>query len=231
MWDATMVNAIASDLFRGITDQNAWDAAAAKYFGTASTRSTTIYGRANKRAGNFGTLGSDGVTAKANEAISAAFKDGKSQVNHDIILKSIKTIYAQCAVRYGLMLDQDVASGADYREHQAEGWAFWRVLAPWVSEVDSSGAQVLDYMFNTATTPNHANHYCFAVNVVKNLNIAADDMGVHEGAPSLDSCVGIEPTIIGATPSSGFTHFAAKSMFFVYFAATFLVASLALCAL
>ena len=50
---------------------------AAKYFGTASTRSTTIYGRANKRAGNFGTLGSDGVTAKANEAISAAFKAGK----------------------------------------------------------------------------------------------------------------------------------------------------------
>ena len=75
-------------------------------------------------------------------------------------------------------------------------------------EVDSSGAQVLDYMFNTATTPNHANHYCFAVNVVKNLNIDADDMGVHEGAPSLESCDGIEPTIIGATPSSGFTHFA-----------------------
>ena len=231
MWDATMVNAIASDLYRGITDKNAWDAAAAKYFGKSSTRSTTIYGRANKRAANFGTLGSDGVTAKVNAAISAAFKSGPSQVNHDIILKSIKTIYAQCAVRYGLMLDQDVASGADYREHQAEGWAFWRVLAPWVSEVDSSGAQVLDYMFNTATTPNHANHYCFAVNVVKNLNIAADDMGVHEGAPSLDSCVGIEPTIIGATPSSGFTHFAAKSMFFVYFASTFLVASLALCAL
>ena len=231
MWDATMVNAIASDLFRGITDQNAWDAAAAKYFGTASTRSTTIYGRANKRAGNFGTLGSDGVTAKANEAISAAFKAGKSQVNHDIILKSIKTIYAQCAIRYGLMLDQDVASGADYREHQAEGWAFWRVLAPWVSEVDSSGAQVLDYMFNTATTPNHANHYCFAVNVVKNLNIAADDMGVHEGAPSLESCDGIEPTIIGATPSSGFTHFASKSVLFAYFASTLLVASLALCAI
>ena len=231
MWDATMVNAIASDLYRGISDKNAWDAAAAKYFGKATTRSTTIYGRANKRAANFGTLSSDGVTAKVNAAISAAFKSGQSQNNHDIILKSIKTIYAQCAVRYGLMLDQDVASGADYREHQAEGWAFWRVLAPWVSEVDSSGAQVLDYMFNTATTPNHANHYCFAVNVVKNLNIAADDMGVHEGAPSLDSCVGIEPTIIGATPSSGFTHFAAKSMFFVYFAATFLVASLALCAL
>jgi hypothetical protein len=231
MWDATMVNAIASDLHRGISDKNAWDAAAAKYFGKATTRSTTIYGRANKRAANFGTLSSDGVTAKVNVAISAAFKSGQSQNNHDIILKSIKTIYAQCAVRYGLMLDQDVASGADYREHQAEGWAFWRVLAPWVSEVDSSGAQVLDYMFNTATTPNHANHYCFAVNVVKNLNIAAEDMGVHEGAPSLDSCVGIEPTIIGATPSSGFTHFAAKSMFFVYFAATFLVASLALCAL
>jgi hypothetical protein len=231
MWDATMVNAIASDLYRGISDKNAWDAAAAKYFGKATTRSTTIYGRANKRAANFGTLSSDGVTAKVNAAISAAFISGQSQNNHDIILKSIKTIYAQCAVRYGLMLDQDVASGADYREHQAEGWAFWRVLAPWVSEVDSSGAQVLDYMFNTATTPNHANHYCFAVNVVKNLNIAADDMGVHEGAPSLDSCVGIEPTIIGATPSSGFTHFAAKSMFFVYFAATFLVASLALCAL
>ena len=231
MWDATMVNAIASDLYRGISDKNAWDAAAAKYFGKATTRSTTIYGRANKRAANFGTLSSDGVTAKVNAAISAAFKSGQSQNNHDIILKSIKTIYAQCAVRYGLMLDQDVASGADYREHQAEGWAFWRVLAPWVSEVDSSGVQVLDYMFNTATTPNHANHYCFAVNVVKNLNIAAEDMGVHEGAPSLDSCVGIEPTIIGATPSSGFTHFAAKSMFFVYFAATFLVASLALCAL
>ena len=231
MWDATMVNAIASDLYRGISDKNAWDAAAAKYFGKATTRSTTIYGRANKRAANFGTLSSDGVTAKVNAAISAAFKSGQSQNNHDIILKSIKTIYAQCTVRYGLMLDQDVASGADYREHQAEGWAFWRVLAPWVSEVDSSGAQVLDYMFNTATTPNHANHYCFAVNVVKNLNIAADDMGVHEGAPSLDSCVGIEPTIIGATPSSGFTHFAAKSMFFVYFAATFLVASLALCVL
>jgi len=231
MWDATMVNAIASDLYRGISDKNAWDAAAAKYFGKATTRSTTIYGRANKRAANFGTLSSDGVTAKVNAAISAAFKSGQSQNNHDIILKSIKTIYAQCAVRYGLMLDQDVASGADYREHQAEGWAFWRVLAPWLSEVDSSGAQVLDYMFNTATTPNHANHYCFAVNVVNNLNIAADDMGIHEGAPSLDSCVGIEPTIIGATPSSGFTHFAAKSMFFVYFAATFLVASLALCAL
>ena len=70
MWDATMVNAIASDLYRGISDKNAWDAAAAKYFGKATTRSTTIYGRANKRAANFGTLSSDGVTAKVNAAIS-----------------------------------------------------------------------------------------------------------------------------------------------------------------
>ena len=36
-----------------ISDKNAWDAAAAKYFGKATTRSTTIYGRANKRAANL----------------------------------------------------------------------------------------------------------------------------------------------------------------------------------
>ena len=231
VWDATMVNAIASDLYRGLTDKNAWDAAAAKYFGSSTTRSTTVYARANKRAADFGTLDSDGVTAKVNNAISAAFKAGQSQTNHDIILKSIKTIYAQCAVRYALLLDQDVSSGADYREHQAEGWAFWRVVAPWVSQVDSNGAQVLDYIFNTATTPNHGSHYCFAVNVLKNLNIATADMGVHTGAPSVESCAGIVPTIIGATPSSGFTHFASKGIFFVYFSATFFVASLAAIAL
>ena len=129
------------------------------------------------------------------------------------------------------MLDQDVASGADYREHQAEGWAFWRVLAPWVSEVDSSGAQVLDYMFNTATTPNHANHYCFAVNVVKNLNIDADDMGVHEGRLLSRVVMVSNPQLSGRRHRPVFTHFASKSVLFAYLASTLLVASLALCAI
>jgi hypothetical protein len=107
--DSIAMQAIISDLehathtavpAHSTAQKNAyWDSAAAKYFGTSAARSYAIYGSANKRGANYGQLMGSAYSA-TNKAIIDAFNGAVSEANMNIIVKNLKVIYAQAALRY-----------------------------------------------------------------------------------------------------------------------------------
>eukprot|EP00955_Chlamydomonas_euryale_P057785 356892-Chlamydomonas_euryale.AAC.1 len=134
--DAIPVQAIWS-LIAGTNVEN-WEQAAALYIGAESGDSP--YGRANLRARNFGTNGPTGE-ATTNENIVAAFDDGPSAANRDTIVKNLKITYAQATLRYAFFVDRALTASPPNTtgafEYRAEGDAFYRIIAPFVEEVDA----------------------------------------------------------------------------------------------
>ncbi len=114
-----------------------WDEGWAFFHG--SEPGCAPYATGNKRAGNFGTTG-DGDTALANEAILAAMVEGRDAlVAEDMagaeaaagdVLRNVAITYSQATIRYAHLIAGDLADGdeAKARVHQAEGYAFWRVM-------------------------------------------------------------------------------------------------------
>ena len=117
-----------------------WDEGWAFYHGAQG--SCGPYGTANKRGGNFGTMGSDGETAKANEAILSAMIAGRdallrgnlggAEAAVTLVKRGVVITYSQAVIRYAVKVEADIAAGdmGKARIHQAEGYAFWRVLEP-----------------------------------------------------------------------------------------------------
>jgi hypothetical protein len=96
-----------------------WDEGWAFFHG--SEPGCAPYATGNKRAGNFGTTG-NGDTAQANEAILAAMIEGRDAL--------VAEDMAGATIRYAHLIADDLADGdeAKARVHQAEGYAFWRVM-------------------------------------------------------------------------------------------------------
>ena len=211
--DNVAVQAIVSDLYKAqaATDPDAskilWDHAAAKYLGTTDDRSQTIYARADKRAANYGTLLGSGeeTYAKANkkvidEFISASTIPARKSA-YTKIVNHIKVIYAQCVLRYAYLIDANLGN---YVEYQAEGQAFWKILAPWVNSVDEAGAEYLEGIFSTAHTPFHADHFCHAKGIIAKLELPAADFGTLDGTTGID-CTGrtyLDPPSVSAAPAT-----------------------------
>ena len=167
-----------------------WDEAWAFYYGESP--GCAPYATGNKRANNFGTLGSDGETAKANEAILAAMIEGRdallasdaqgAQAASDEIVRNLVIIYSQASIRYASLIEGDLADGDDAKAkvHQAEGLAFWRVIeayAVW----SGADAEAMSAIFDLGNAPG-ANGYGDAVRAAlqpawQRLGISADDIG------------------------------------------------------
>ena len=100
------------------------------------------YGTADKRGGNFGTLGADGETALANEAVLSAMIAGRDALLSGdaagaesaaaLVTRAVVITYSQAVMRYAVKVEGDLEGGdmAKARIHQAEGLAFWRVIEP-----------------------------------------------------------------------------------------------------
>jgi hypothetical protein len=211
--DNVAVQAIVSDLYKAqaATDAEAskilWDHAAAKYLGTEADRSQTIYGRADKRAVNYGTLLGSGedTYAKANRKVIDEFQTSNSintrKSGYTAIVTQIKVIYAQCVLRYAYLIDANLGN---YVEYQAEGQAFWKILAPWVNSVDEAGAEYLEGIFSTAHTPFHADHFCHAKGIIEKLELPTADFGDLEGTLGIN-CTGrtyLDPPSVSAAPAT-----------------------------
>ena len=137
-----------------------WDEGWAFYHG--ANGSCGPYGTANKRGGNFGTMGSDGETAQANEAILSAMIAGRdalirgnaggAEAAVSLVKRGVVITYSQAVIRYAVKVEADLAAGDmdKARIHQAEGYAFWRVLEP---ELAATG-----YFAETIETLNSAYH-------------------------------------------------------------------------
>jgi len=201
--DAIATQAILSDLYRGsrgVTDAHDryWNHGAAKYIGTSDDRSVTVYNRANKRAANFGTFGADGATAVANEEVVAALNEGATAssasvraAQYEIVKKQIFVIYSQCVLRYANYLDGAFMDGGEYADHQAEGQAFWRVIAPFVKAVNANGATFLEGIFDLSRETSERTHYCRAKAILGDLGVTDDEIGTLEGI-RYANCDGVE---------------------------------------
>lgn len=121
-----------------------WDEAFAFYHGAAP--GCAPWATADSRAGNFGTVGADGVTALANEGIVDAMNAGRDAlIDGDVeaattaaddVVRGIVITYSQAAVRYATLVVDDVEAGEleAAAEHRAEGLAFFRVIEAIVAE-------------------------------------------------------------------------------------------------
>lgn len=125
-----------------------WDEAWAFYHG--SQPDCAPFATAAKRAENFGTLTGDGE-AEANAEILEAMNAGRDALVHsetagvaqaaEQIRRAIFITYSQAAIRYASIAADDIASGEAEAAatHQAEGYAFWRVIEAVAAE---AGADV-----------------------------------------------------------------------------------------
>ena len=167
-----------------------WDEAWAFYHGAEP--GCAPYATANKRAGNFATMGADGETARANEAILAAMIAGRdalldgdtagTQAAADEIVRNLVITYSQAAIRYASLIEGDLADGNDAKaaEHQAEGLAFWRVIEPYAVPAGADAA-AMSAILDLSNAPG-ANGYGDAVRAAlqpawTTLGISADDIG------------------------------------------------------
>ena len=150
------------------------------------------YATGNKRAANFGTVGADGETALANEAILSAMIAGRDAlVSGDAataesaaaeVIRNLAITYSQAAIRYASLIDADLADGNDAKakEHQAEGLAFWRVVEAYMVPAGAD-ADAMDAIFNLNNPPGD-NGYGVEVRAALEpawdaLGIAASDIG------------------------------------------------------
>ena len=139
-----------------------WDEAWAFYHGSAPDCGP--FKTAEKRAADFGTTGADGESALANEGLLQAMIDGR-----DALLAGdasgaaaasreaqshVFTTYAQATIKYAAKVYSDLEAGDTEaaRVHQAEGWAFFRVIEPILGNngIDTS---TIDSILNLANEP------------------------------------------------------------------------------
>ena len=221
IWDAVATQLILSDLWRGAqgdTDAHDrhWDHGAAKYLGTDDERAVTVYKRAEKRAANFGTTTNNAAgdpEANVNYAVIAALTAGKTAASatlrfaeYEKVKHQILVIYSQCVLRYANYLDAAFLDRTEYVEHQAEGQAFWRVIAPFVKAVNANGATFLTGIFDLSREVSEHTHYCRAYDILSDLGVTTAEIGTLENIRN-PSCDGVEvpedaTEYLAATPSS-----------------------------
>ena len=206
-------NALPSRGYSNDQKTNYWDHAFAKFIGTENARGKTIYARANKRGANYGQNDNNGVSAAA-KSIIQDFIDGQSNAANRPALYSdiehtIQVIYAQATLRYAYLVDRDLADGRAYKEHQAEGIAFYNTISAWVKKSSAAGAGVegdaiVRNFFDVNTVPESYNYYSFCA--VKKVMVAflgssASQMGTLENTGDID-CAAASSTSNGDAADS-----------------------------
>lgn len=139
-----------------------WDEAWAFYHGVAP--GCGPFKTAEKRAADFGTTGADGESALANEGLLQAMIDGRDALlagdasgavtASQEAQKNVFITYAQATIKYAAKVYSDLEAGDTEaaRVHQAEGWAFFRVIEPILGNngIDTS---TIDSILNLANEP------------------------------------------------------------------------------
>lgn len=156
--DAVGVMEGLSSCEKAVKDSSAalWDHCAAVLIGDMKN---SVYGRAQKRGANYGTQ--TGGVAHANTAMIAALNAGMSAANKDKVLQQVYVTYVQASLRYAWKVDDDIAGvpRKEVREHQGEGAAFFRIVAPLT---DKDGAAAIEKMYKVDSsidgTPNQ--YFC-----------------------------------------------------------------------
>ena len=74
------------------------------------------------------------------------------------IMRQLTVTYVQAAIRYAHVMDGDLEAGdaGAARVHQAEGWAFYRVIEPLVAGVDAEAAATIASYYDLSAGPPRA---------------------------------------------------------------------------
>lgn len=141
------------------------------------------YATASKRGEDFGTgeavnesllAATERMRDAAGEGDQAAFEKA-----YDEFVSTALVTYVQATIKYGQVMGEDIAGGGQEaaRVHQAEGYAFWRVLAPFIAEADAAAAEEIDAVLALSAEPTEG-----AGDAIRAaLAGAYDDLGIDEG--------------------------------------------------
>ena len=182
---AAMVKAASGNFDPASGAPHNWDEGWAFYHG--ADPKCGPFATADKRGGNFGT------GTAVNDALAAAFTGGVealvagdaagAQAAAAEIVRQMTITYVQASIRYAHVFEGDLAGGdADAaRVHQAEGWAFFRVIEPLVANVDAdAAATVASYYDLSARAPQAGAGDAVQValeSTYAGLGISADEVG------------------------------------------------------
>ena len=170
------------------TGAASWLEAKSLYFGDAATQSMSPSATADKRCGNFGTCVSGGDVSMTNKKIMDAFVAGEADAttyadNAAIISAQITITYMQATLRYVNKMDKDnnanTNAGASAK-NQGEGWAFYKVVKPYVTAQNSAGAATIATMYNRVVVNVAQNNYCTAAEILYQIlpsGTTGDDLG------------------------------------------------------
>lgn len=185
--NAALAKATAGDFDVAGGAVHNWDEGWAFFHG--SEPGCAPYATGDKRAANFGTVGSDGTTAVANERILAAMIDGRdallaedaagAEAAASEVVRNIVITYSQAAVRYATLIEGDLADGdaEGAAVHQAEGFAFWRVIEALVTPEGADG-DTINAILDLANEPG-ANGFGGEIRAA--LQPAFDSLGISDG--------------------------------------------------
>lgn len=127
------------------------------YHGAAP--SCSPYATADSRGEDFGTgSAANDAALAANEAMRDAAVEGDLEAYdaaYEQFLDAIRLTYTQATLKYAQNVSNEVEAGdeAAARVQQAEGWAFFRVLEPFVAEVDPAAADTIAGVLDLANEP------------------------------------------------------------------------------
>lgn len=167
-----------------------WDEGWAFFHG--SEPGCAPYATGDKRAANFGTVGADGTTALANEGILSAMIAGRdallaedaagARAASEDAMRNVIVTYSQATIRYASLIEDDLAADDNEtaRVHQAEGFAFWRVIEAYVAEAGAD-VEAINAVLDLSNEPG-ANGYGDEIRAAlqpawDELGISAEDIG------------------------------------------------------
>lgn len=185
-----------------------------------------LFDQVNKRGNDFGTMGTC-AAAKANElALSshlrmyraaqegnlAAFERARKDMERVMLIQNIQNV-----LRYSQFMDDDLKNGKDPVDDQAEGYTFFRTIAPLVNMTNPAAAKaVMDVMTPGTPIAAGSNQKVAAAlqPVYARWNLTADDLGSN-GAKSPLVCVNATSSAVPARSGGALAAAAAGAVVLV----------------
>ncbi len=158
------------------------------YHGAAP--SCAPYGTAESRGSDFGTGDTANQTAlEATEGMRDASLEGDLEAYdaaYEQFLDAVKLTYTQATLKYAQNVTSQLAAddAGAARVQQAEGWAFYRVLAPFVVEVDPAADEAITSVLDLANEPSADSQETVRnalEGVYEGLGLTAEEIGQYEG--------------------------------------------------
>ena len=155
--DAAVDKASKNDFATATGAPHNWDEARAYYHGEKPE--CAPYATAEERGREFGTRSAvnEGILVAMHEGLKALLaRDATGAAKaRDEVVRHITITYIQSAIKYSAEMDVALGQGNlnDARVLQAEGWAYFRVIAPLVAEVNPSAARTVTGVFDLVAKP------------------------------------------------------------------------------